>query len=409
MGLIVQKFGGSSVANNEKLEMVSKHIISEVDSGNKVVVVVSAQGKTTDKLISEEMSIIKNPIFSNNNFKREHDVLVSTGEQITISKLAMMLNKMGYKAVSLTGWQVPIVTNSEHANGKIRYIENSKIMDYLSSGNVVIVAGFQGIDENGNITTLGRGGSDTTAVALAANLKADRCDIFTDVDGVYTSDPRIVENVIKLNTISYDEMLELSSMGAKVLHNRCIEIGKKYNVPIYVKSTFEDKSIGTLVADTKPFEDLVISGVTKDDYISRVTVIGLENKIGRTYQLFKLLSENLISVDVIVQSFGEHITKDIAFTVKKNDLPKTLQILEDNKETLKLAEILHCENLSKVSVIGLGIANKPGVASDVFEALYENNINMHMVTTSEIKITVLVNSDEADMAVRAIHNKFFEN
>ena len=402
MGLIVQKFGGSSVANQEKLEMVGGHIQKEVENGNQVVVVVSAQGKTTDRLIAEEAEITKNPV------KREHDVLVSTGEQITIAKLAMLLNKMGHKAVSLTGWQVPIITNSEHTNSRIRYINNDKILEYLAAGNIVIVAGFQGIDENGDITTLGRGGSDTTAVALAANLKAERCDIFTDVDGVYTSDPRIVENVMKLQSVSYDEMLELSSMGAKVLHNRCVEIGKKYQVPIYVKSTFEKESIGTLVADKAHFEDLVISGVTKDDYISRITVIGLENKIGRTYQLFKLLSENAINVDVIVQSFGEHITKDIAFTVKMNDLTKTLEVLEENKEKLKLEQILHCENLSKVSIIGLGIANKPGVASDMFEALYENNINMHMVSTSEIKISVLVNSNEADMAVRAIHGKFFE-
>ena len=408
MGLVVQKFGGSSVANVEKLEMVADHIIQAKEAGDKVVVVVSAQGKTTDRLISEEAEIIKNPIKNRDSFLREHDVLLSTGEQITISKLAMLLKKKGYPAVSLTGWQVPIVTNSEHANGRIRYIENSKIEEYLAADNIVIVAGFQGIDENGDITTLGRGGSDTTAVALAASLNADKCDIFTDVDGVYTSDPRIVDNVLKLNAVSYDEMLELSSMGAKVLHNRCIEIGKKYHVPIYVKSTFEKESIGTLVSNKAPFEDLVISGVTKDDYISRITVIGLENKIGRTYQLFKLLSENLINVDIIVQSFGEHITKDIAFTVKMNDLNKTLEVLEDCKEELKIEQVLHCENLSKVSVIGVGIANKPAVASDMFEALYENNINMHMVTTSEIKISVLVNSDEADMAVRAIHSKFFE-
>jgi len=408
MGLIVQKFGGSSVANPEKLEMVSSHIIREVEAGNQVVVVVSAQGKTTDKLISEELEIIKSSARVNKFLDREHDVLVSVGEQITIAKLSMLLNKKGYNAVSLTGWQVPIITNSEHKNGHIRYIENNKILEYLSAGNVVIVAGFQGINENGDIMTLGRGGSDTTAVALAASLMADKCDIYTDVDGVYTSDPRIVDNVIKLDEVSYDEMLELSSMGAKVLHNRCVEIGKKYNVPIYVKSTFEKESIGTLVANKENFEDLVISGVTKDDYISRITVIGLENKIGRTYQLFKLLSENLINVDIIVQSFGEHITKDIAFTVKMNDLNKTLEILEDNKDSLKIEQVLHCENLSKVSVIGLGIANKPGVASDMFEALYENNINMHMVTTSEIKISVLVNSNEADLAVKAIHEKFFE-
>ena len=375
MGIIVQKFGGSSVANLERLELVSEHIIEEVKKGNKVVVVVSAQGKTTDRLISEEAEITENPD------RREHDVLVSTGEQITIAKLAMLLIKKKYKAVSLTGWQIPIVTNSEFSNSRVRYIHNQTINDYLNSGNIVIVAGFQGVDESGNITTFGRGGSDTTAVALAASLKAEKCDIYTDVDGVYTSDPRIVNDVKKLKSISYDEMLEMSSMGAKVLHNRCVEIGKKYNVPIYVKSTFEKNSIGTLV-NNKNLEDLVINGVTKDDYISRITIVGLENKIGKTYELFKILSKNLINVDIIVQSFGEHITKDIAFTVKMNDLQKTLEVLEENKEVLGAQEILHSENLSKVSIIGVGIANKPGVAADMFEALYENNINMHMISTS---------------------------
>lgn len=400
MGIIVQKFGGSSVANREKLEMVSEHIIKEVERGNKVVVVVSAQGKTTDKLIAEEAEISKNPD------RREHDVLVSTGEQITIAKLAMLLIEKNYKAVSLAGWQIPIITNSEFSNSRIRYIHNATINEYLDSGNIVIVAGFQGIDENGNITTFGRGGSDTTAVALAASLKAERCDIYTDVDGVYTSDPRIVENVIKLKTISYEEMLEMSSMGAKVLHNRCVEIGKKYNVPIYVKSTFEKNSIGTLVSN-KNLEDLVINGVTKDNYISRITIIGLENKIGKTYELFKILSENLINVDIIVQSFGEYTTKDIAFTVKMNDLDKTLKVLEEHKKDLGVKEIVHSENLAKVSIIGVGIANKPGVAADMFEALYENNINMHMISTSEIKISVLVDSDQADLAVKKIHEKFF--
>lgn len=402
MGLIVQKFGGSSVATTEKLKLVAEHIKKELDLNNQVVVVVSAQGKTTDKLIAEEKEITKNAS------PREHDVLVATGEQITIAKLSMVLQEQGIKAVSLTGWQIPIITSSNYSNSRIRYIHNETIREYLTAGNVVVVAGFQGIDETGNITTFGRGGSDTTAVALAASLTADRCDIFTDVDGVYSADPRIVEDTRKMNTVSYDEMLELSSMGAKVLHNRCVEIGKKYGVPIYVKSTFEKNSIGTLVTNTSNLEDLVINGVTKDDYISRITIVGLENKIGRTYELFKLLSKNSINVDVIVQSFGEHITKDIAFTVKMNDLNKTLQVLEENKEELNIKDILHCENLSKVSIIGVGIANKPGVAADMFEALYENNINMHMVTTSEIKISVLVNSNEADMAVKAIHNKFFK-
>lgn len=400
MGIIIQKFGGSSVANIQKLELVAEHIIKEKGKGNKPVVVVSAQGKTTDRLITEEKEITENPD------RREHDVLVSTGEQITISKLAMLLIKKGYKAVSLTGWQVPIITNSEFTNSRIRYIHNKTIEEYISADNIVIVAGFQGVDENGNITTFGRGGSDTTAVALAASLKADRCDIFTDVDGVFTSDPRIVENVKKLSNVSYDEMLEMSSMGAKVLHNRCVEIGKKYDVPIYVKSTFEKDSIGTLVS-SKNLEDLVISGVTKDDYISRVTIVGLDNKIGKTYELFKILSKELINVDVIVQSFGEYITKDIAFTVKMNDLNRTIEILKKNKNKIGFKDILHTENLSKVSIIGVGIANKPGVASDMFEALYENNINMHMITTSEIKISVLVNSLDADLAVRSIHEKFF--
>lgn len=402
MGIIVQKFGGSSVATVEKLEKVAEHIIDEVNNNNQVVVVVSAQGKTTDRLIAEEKEITKKV------FPREHDVLVSVGEQITISKLAMLLKTKNQKAVSLCGWQIPILTNSNHTNSRIRYIHNETIKDYLRSGNIVIVAGFQGIDENGNITTLGRGGSDTTAVALAASLKAERCDIFTDVDGVYSADPRIVEEVKKLRTISYEEMLELSSMGAKVLHNRCVEIGKKYEVPIYVKSTFERNSLGTLVTNKESLlEDLIINGVAKDDYISRITIVGLENKIGKTYKLFKLLSENQINVDIIVQSFGEHITKDIAFTVKMNDLQRTLDVLEENKEMLHAEAILHSENLSKVSIIGVGIANKPGVAANMFEALYENNINMHMVTTSEIKISVLVDASESDLAVKAIHKKFF--
>ena len=400
MGIIVQKFGGSSVANIEKLNQVAGHIITEVEKGNKVVVVVSAQGKTTDKLIAEEAEISKNPD------RREHDVLVSTGEQITIAKLAMLLIEKGYKAASLTGWQIPIITNSEFSNARIRYIHNDTILEYLNSDNIAIVAGFQGVDESGNITTFGRGGSDTTAVALAASLKAERCDIFTDVDGVYSTDPRLVSDVKKLKTISYDEMLELSSMGAKVLHNRCVEIGKKYGVPIYVKSTFEKNNIGTLVSNNN-LENLVISGVAKDSYISKITILGLENKIGKTFELFKTLSDNLINVDIIVQSFGEHITKDIAFTVKMTELEKTLKILEENKENIGFKEIIHSENLSKVSIVGVGIANKPGVAVDMFEALYKNNINMHMISTSEIKISVLVDIDRADDAVKALHDKFF--
>ena len=401
MGIVVQKFGGSSVATKEKLEMVIDHILTEKNEGNSVVVVVSAQGKTTDRLIAEEAEITKHPD------NREHDVLVSTGEQITISKLAMMLIDKGHKAVSLTGWQIPIITNSIFTNGRIRYINNDTLLDYLRSDNIVIVAGFQGVDENGNITTLGRGGSDTTAVALAASLEADRCDIYTDVDGVYTSDPRIISKVKKLKSIHYDEMLEMASMGAKVLHNRCVEIARKYNIPLYVKSTFEKNSDGTLVTD-KNIEGLEISGVTKDDYISRITVLGLKNEVGKTYKLFKVLSENEINVDVIVQSFGEFTVKNIAFTVKMNDLEKALTVLKENKSVLEYDSITHSENLSKISIVGVGIANKPGVATKMFEALYESNINMHMISTSEIKISVLVDIEKADLAIKEIHKKFFD-
>ena len=403
MGLIVQKFGGSSVATLERLKLVSEHIKKELDLNNQVVVVVSAQGKTTDKLIYEEKEITKKAS------SREHDVLVSTGEQITVAKLAMTLQEIGIKAVSLTGWQIPIITDSNYSEARIRYIENETIKEYIRAGNVVVVAGFQGVDELGNITTLGRGGSDTTAVALAASLKADRCDIFTDVDGVYLADPKIVPDVKKMEVVSYDEMLELSSMGAKVLHNRCVEIGKKYNVPIYVKSTFEKDSNGTLITGDENLENLVINGVTKDDYISRITLVGLDNKIGKTYEVFKILADNQINVDIIMQTLGENVVKDLAFTVKMNDLDKALKVLEEHKEELKVRQILHSENLSKVSIIGVGIANKPGVAADMFEALYEHNINMHMITTSEIKISILVNSSESETAVKAIYDKFFKN
>lgn len=402
MGLIVQKFGGSSVANKENLKLVAEHIIKEKNEGNKVVVVVSAQGKTTDKLILEEKEI------SNNASPREHDVLVSVGEQITIAKLAILLQELGYKAISLTGWQVPIITTSEHLNSRIKYINNKTIEDKLESDNIVVIAGFQGIDEDGNITTLGRGGSDTTAVALAASLNADRCDIYTDVDGVYSTDPRIASKVKKIDNINYSEMLELASLGAKVLHNRCVEIGDKYNIPIYVKSTFEKNSEGTLVSNKTNIEDLVVNGVTKDDYISRITLAGVENMIGKTYNLFKILANEQINVDVIVQSLGEYVSKNISFTVKMSDLNKTLNILEKYKEEINYKELFHKENLSKVSIVGVGMSNKPGVAADMFEALYENEININMISTSEIKISVLVDSDKSNLAVKALHDKFFK-
>lgn len=401
MGIIVQKFGGSSVATTEKLKKVCNHITKEFKKGNDVAVIVSAQGKTTDRLITEEKEITASPS------KREHDVLVSTGEQITISKLAMMLNDMGYKAISLTGWQIPIVTDDNFGNAKIKSINSQKILDLFKKGYIVIIAGFQGITENGEITTFGRGGSDTTAVAIAASLNAEKCDIYTDVDGVFTTDPRITYKAKKIDEISYEEMLELSSLGAKVLHNRCVEIGKKYNIPIVVKDTALEESQGTIVKNSESLENMEISGIAKDDNISRVTVMGLENKIGKTYKVFKLLSEHNINVDTIVQSFGESINKNLSFTIKTAELDEALKILNDNLEYLTAREIVHFDNLSKVSIVGIGMTNRTGIASKMFEALYEKNINMHLISTSEIKITVLVNQDEAEVAVKAIHDKFF--
>lgn len=359
-------------------------------------------GKTTDRLISEEAEITKTPN------KREHDVLLSTGEQITIAKLCMCLEKLGYNAVSYTGWQLPIITNSIYGNARIQGINTKRIEEDLQNRKIVVIAGFQGIDEDLNITTLGRGGSDTTAVAIAASLNAERCDIYTDVDGVYLADPRIVKDVSKIETISYDEMLELASLGAKVLHNRCVEIGKKYNMPIYVKSTFEKESRGTLVTSNECMENLCISGVAKEDNIARITIIGKTNKIGRIYKVFSLLADNNINVDIIVQAFGEHISKDISFTVKEHDLDEALEILHEHASEFDIEEIKSSTGMSKVSIVGIGIANNPGVAATMFEVLYENNINMHMISTSEIKISVLVNSNVAETALNAIHERFIK-
>lgn len=360
-------------------------------------------GKTTDKLIEEEKEISK--VIN----KREHDVLVTTGEQITISKLCMCLQKLGYDAISYTGWQVPIVTNGVFSNARIKHIDTSRIIKNLQEGKIIVVAGFQGIDEELNITTLGRGGSDTTAVALAASLKAQRCDIYTDVDGIYSADPRVVKNVEKIDTISYDEMLELASLGAKVLHNRCVEIGKKYDIPICVKSTFEYDCKGTLVAKQEAMETLCISGVAKEDNIVRITLIGKHNKIGRLYRVFDLLAKNDINVDIIVQAFGEHLQKDISFTINEKDLESTSKLLNEFADDLDIQEVKSCKGLSKVSIVGIGITNNPGVAATLFELLYENNINMHMISTSEIKISILVNENVADTTLNQIHKRFIEN
>lgn len=400
MALIVQKYGGSSVANAEKIFNVAGRIIDEYDKGNSVVVVVSAMGDTTDDLIEKAAEINKKPS------KREMDVLLSTGEQITIALLAMALESKKYPVVSLTGWQVPIKTNMSYSAARIEKIDKSRIENEIDKGRIVIVAGFQGINDANDITTLGRGGSDTTAVALAAALNADVCEIYTDVDGVYTADPRIVKEAKKLKDISYDEMLELASLGANVLHNRSVELAKKYNVDLEVKSSFQ-KIDGTKVKEVENVEKMLIRGVARDNDVARISVVGIEDTPGMAYKLFSLLSKNNISVDVILQSIGRENKKDISFTVSKAHLEDAKKLLESNLNLLKAERIDYNDNVSKVSIVGAGMASNPGVAATMFEALYDAGINIHMITTSEIKVSVLVNLENAEKAVSAVHKKFF--
>ena len=385
MALIVQKFGGSSVANAEKIFNVAGRIADEYDKGNSVVVVVSAQGDTTDDLIEKAAEINKKPS------KREMDVLLSTGEQITIALLAMALESKKYPVVSLTGWQTPIKTNMAYGSARIEKINTTRLKNEIDKGRIVIVAGFQGINDVNDITTLGRGGSDTTAVALAAALHADLCEIYTDVDGVYTTDPRIVPTAKKLKDISYDEMLELA---------------KKYNVDLEVKSSFQ-KIEGTKVKEVENVEKMLIRGVTRDNDIARISVVGVDDTPGMAYRIFALLAKKNINVDVILQSIGRENKKDISFTVPKSQLEDTLAVLEENKGIINAERIDSNDELSKVSIVGAGMASNPGVAASMFEALYEAGINIHMISTSEIKVSVLVNVKNAEKAVAAVHDKFF--
>lgn len=399
MGLIVQKYGGSSVANVEKINNVAARVVETYREGNSVVVVVSAQGDTTDDLIAKAEEINKNPS------RREMDVLLSTGEQISMALLAMAIEKLGCYATSLTGYQAGISTNSQYGNARIKNIDTERIYRELDQKHIVIVAGFQGWNKYEDITTLGRGGSDTTAVALAASLHADICEIYTDVDGVYTADPRIVKNARKLNDISYDEMLELASLGANVLHNRSVEMAKKYLVNMSVRSSL-NKAAGTEIKEVGNVEKMLVRGVTRDNDIARISVMGIEDKPGMAFKLFSLLSKEKINVDVILQSIGRDETKDISFTVKKADLEKTLGVINANLGVLSAKEVKHSDQYSKVSVVGVGMVNNPGVAATMFEALYDADINIHMISTSEMKISVLVNIRNAERAVNAIHDKF---
>lgn len=401
MSLIVQKFGGSSVANADRVRNVARIITETYRRGHRVVVVLSAQGDTTDDLIEKANEI--NPHAS----KREMDMLLSTGEQISCALCAMAIEGMGYPVVSLTGWQAGIQSNSTYSNARIKRVNTERILNELDKRSIVIVTGFQGINKYGDITTLGRGGSDTSAVALAAALHADLCQIYTDVDGVYTADPRLVPTAHKLEEITFDEMLELATLGAQVLHNRSVEMAKRYNVNLEVLSSFSGKP-GTKVKEVvKTMEKSHISGVAKDKNIARLALVGLSDEPGIAFRIFSLLAKEKINVDIILQSIGRENTKDISFTVVKSDAEKAVKVLEDNKDYLGFNHIDVEENIAKVSIVGAGMINNPGVAADMFEALFNAGINIHMISTSEIKVSVLVDLDDADQAVRVIHDKFF--
>ena len=399
MGLIVQKFGGSSVANAERVMNVARIVTETYKQGNDVIVVVSAQGDTTDDLIAKANEI--NPKAA----KREMDQLLTAGEQISISLLAMAIEKLGFPVISLLGWQAGFNTNSIYTSARIKNIKPNRLQAEIAKRNIVVVAGFQGINRYDDLTTLGRGGSDTSAVAIAAALKADKCQIFTDVEGVYTADPRKVENAKKLKEITYDEMLELATLGAQVLNNRSVEMAKKYGVELEVLSSLNPVP-GTIVKEVTKMEKMLIRGVTKDKDVALVSILGLQDKPGIAFKIFSKLSAKEINVDIILQSFGRDGTKDIVFTVSKDNGPVAVEILESFLDNCKI--VCNTE-VAKVSIVGAGMETHPGTASKMFEALYESNINIQMISTSEIKISVIIDAENADRAVSAVHKAFIPN
>ena len=401
MKLIVQKFGGTSVANTERIFNVARIVTDTYKKGCNVVVVVSAQGDTTDDLIAKAHEIDPNPS------KREMDVLLSTGEQISIALLAMAISKLGFPVISLTGRQAGFLTDSNHSKARIKKVDPERIEKELDQRKIVVVAGFQGMNRYDDITTLGRGGSDTSAVALAAELKADLCQIYTDVDGVYTADPRIVRSATKLEEISFDEMLELASCGAQVLHNRSVEMAKKYNVNLEVLSSLENKP-GTKVKEVTKMEKMLIKGVAKDDDVARISVVGLPDKPGIAFRIFSVLASKKVNVDIILQSVGRDGTKDISFTVPEESLSTAVEALNEQMELLGAHRIEVDENVTKVSIVGAGMQSNPGVAAKMFEALYEADINIQMISTSEIKISVLIQKDLGVKAMNAVSEAFIK-
>lgn len=400
MGLVVQKFGGTSVANVEKIKNVAGKAIREKQAGHDVIVVLSAMAGETNRLIDLAYSAAENPD------EREYDSLISTGEQVTISLLSIVLNDMGYRARSFLGFQIKILTDQAHQKARISMIDTETIRKELKKGAIVVVAGFQGVDEENNITTLGRGGSDTSAVALAAALKADRCDIYTDVDGVYTTDPNICAKARRLQRISYDEMLEMAMTGAKVLQPRSVEMAKKYNVPVYVKSTFSDEG-GTLVTkEDKEMEREVLSGITYDRDQAKITVVHIPDRPGIAANLFLPLSERHISVDMIIQNASSQGFTDLTFTVAKKDMKTAQKIVEATAKEIGAKKVEVDDDVAKVSIIGVGMLSHSGVAAKMFKTMADEGINIMMISTSEIKISCVIQRKYTELAVMVLHDAF---
>ena len=398
MALIVQKFGGSSVKDRDRIFNVARIVANTHNAGNDVVVVVSAQGDTTDDLITKAGEITHNPS------AREMDMLLATGEQISISLLAMALNELGCHAISLTGWQAGFRTDRAYTKARITRLETERISSELERNRVVVVAGFQGLNKLDDITTLGRGGSDTSAVAIAAALHADRCQIFTDVEGVYTADPRKVRNTRRLKEITFDEMLELASLGAQVLNNRSVELAKKYNVELEVLSSLNPIP-GTVVKEVTKMEGMLIKGVAKDTDVAVITILNVPDEPGTSFKIFGLLAQKNINVDIILQSTGRDGKKDISFTCSEGEADQAMRVL---KESAHFHDVSVDTTCAKVSIVGAGMQSHSGVASKMFEALSNNNINIKMISTSEIKISCIINRDDADKAVSAIHDMLFD-
>jgi len=400
--LIVKKFGGSSVADAECIRRVAGIIADDYSEGHDIVVVLSAQGDTTDDLIAKAGEINEKPS------RREMDALLATGEQVSIALMAMALEKMGLPVISLTGRQAGILTNTDYSSARITKVDSERIRMELDRRRIVIVAGFQGTNKYDDITTLGRGGSDTTAVAIASALHADRCQFYKDVLGVYTTDPRKVPGARKLDFITYDEMMELASLGAQVLHNRSVQMAKRYGVALEIRSSFEPRVPGTIVKEVSNMEKTKISGVAKDTDTARIAILGLRDEPGIAFRVFRIISNAKINVDIILQSIGRDNTQDISFTVGKADRETAVAALMEAQDSLGFNKIDVSENIAKVSIVGAGMMSASGIATTMFEALFDAKVNINMISTSEIKISVLVDEKDADRAVAAIHNKFFD-